>query len=291
MAQAHNAIPNLEVFGKGRGDFKLPCGYVDPEGRVFNHVYLREMSGVEDDIMGDDELNLSERMTRIIANCVEKISTTSTDGGPQTIDDPELIMAAIGDNLEGGLPVTIADRLACLLFIRRLSLGDNYKVDGRLCPACLKPVRNKSINLSTLEINYCKDPTKRKVRVPLPKSGQTAVLTVLSAAGERRVAEARPDTKHAKSYAILGRLESIGEQSVTGDDDQDLAMVQSLPRRDRMYLINVINVMEGSIETEVELKCPRDGCKSEFKFDLDLGQVFFSNPEEEPISVESLDWV
>ena len=43
---AQNNIPDLQVFGKGRGDFKLPYGYVDGEGRVFNRVYLREMTGV-----------------------------------------------------------------------------------------------------------------------------------------------------------------------------------------------------------------------------------------------------
>jgi len=294
VAAPHNNIPNLEVFGKGRGDFKLPCGYVDAEGRVFNHVYLREMSGVEDDIMGDDELHLSDRMTQIIANCVEKLSTTSSVGdGPKMIEDRDLIMAAVGDDLKGkGLAFTIADRMACLLYIRRLSLGDNYSVDGRLCPGCTKPLHNKRIDLSTLEIGFCKDATKRNVRVTMPKSKKVATLTVLAAAGERRVAEARPDAKIARSFAILGRLISIDDYAVTGEDDAaDLAIVQALPRVDRIHLINVINIMEGSIETEVEVKCNRPGCSTEFKFDLDLGQVFFSNPEEEELSVETLDWV
>jgi hypothetical protein len=48
---SHNNIPDLQIFGKGRGDFRLPSGYVDKDGRVFNHIYLKEMTGVEDDIM------------------------------------------------------------------------------------------------------------------------------------------------------------------------------------------------------------------------------------------------
>lgn len=288
MATAHNNIPDLEVFGKGSGDFKLPCGYVDDSGRVFNHVYLREMSGVEDDIMGDEELNVSERMTRIIANCVEKL-TTSSPGGASAITDRTLIDAAVGDNLAAGLPFTIPDRMACLLYIRRLSLGDRYPVDGRRCPACGQPLSGKSINLADLKINFCKDPTKRNVRTTLPKSQQQAILRVLTASGERRVAEARPDNKNAKSYSILARLVSVGGKELTGDDDADLRMVQSLPRLDRLHLLNVINLMEGSIETEVETKCKK--CQADFKFDLDLGQVLFSNPEETQLKAENLDWV
>jgi len=66
----YNNIPDLEVFGRGRGDFQLPYGYIDGAGRVFNRVYLREMTGVEDDIMGDNDLNVSERMTGVITNCI-----------------------------------------------------------------------------------------------------------------------------------------------------------------------------------------------------------------------------
>jgi hypothetical protein len=118
----HNNIPDLQVYGKGRGDFKLPTGYVDKDGRVFNRIYLREMTGIEDDIMDDDELNLSERMTRVIANCTEKLTTgdAGADGAqPTAITDKAVIMAAVSDNLDdGGLAFTIPDRMACLLFIR-----------------------------------------------------------------------------------------------------------------------------------------------------------------------------
>jgi hypothetical protein len=288
---AHNNIPNLEVFGKGSGDFQLPCGYVDGEARVFNRVYLREMTGVEDDIMADDELNLSERMTRIISNCIQKLATSESGEGQQQITDRDVINAAVGDDLKEGLPFTISDRMACLLFIRRISLGDNYKIDGRYCPACEKPIKNKRLNLNDLVIVHCKDSTKRKVRVKLPKSKKTAVLTVLAASGERRVAEARPDAKNARSFAILSRLVSLGDHAPSGNDDEDLRIVQEIPRVDRIHLFNIINLMEGGIETEVELQCPRIACRAEFKFDLDLGQVFFSNPEAEELSVETLDWV
>jgi hypothetical protein len=292
---AHN-IPDLQVFGKGRGDFRLPTGYVDPEGRVFNHIYLKEMTGIEDDIMDDDDLNVSERMTRVIANCTEKLTTGSSVGDdgktqPTVIDDEKTIKAAIADNLTGGgLPFTISDRMACLLYIRRLSMGDRYNIDGRPCPACNKPVRGKHIMLNTLEINFCKDATKRRVRVQLPRSKKVAILKVLTGSNERKIAEFRPDQKDVKSVAICSRLESLDDHKLSGDPRADLKLVKSLPKYDRLMLINTFNIMEGSIETEIETSCTSAACGKTFKFDLDLGQVFFSSPEME-VSLDELEWV
>ena len=292
----HNNIPDLQIFGKGRGDFRLPSGYVDKDGRVFNHIYLKEMTGVEDDIMDDDDLNVSERMSRVIASCTEKL-TTATDTNkegetlPTSIDDQKIILSAVSDNLgEGGLPFTISDRMACLLFIRRLSMGDQYDLDRHTCPVCGKKIKGKHIDLNTLEIIYCKDPTKRRVRVTLPRSKRVAILRVLTASNERKISEIRPDGKDVKSSAILARLESLDDKKLNNDAREDLAVVKSLPKLDRLHLLHVFNAMEGSIETEVELNCSAAACGVAFKFDLDLGQVFFSNPDME-VSLDALDWV
>lgn len=291
----HNNIPDLQVFGKGRGDFRLPTGYVDSNKRVFNHIYLREMTGVEDDIMDDDDLNVSERMSRVIANCTEKLTTGSAgpDGTePTVIDDPKLILAAVSDNLGGGggLPFTIADRMACLLYIRRLSMGERYDIDGHPCPACGKPVSGKHIMLNALEINFCKDATKRRVKVTLPRSKKTAILRVLTASNERKISEFRPDQKDVKSAAIVARLEALDDLQLSGDPREDLKVVKELPKYDRLKLINTFNIMEGSIETEIETTCSSGKCGRPFKFDLDLGQVFFSNPDME-VSLDDLEWV
>lgn len=283
----NNDIPDLSVFSKGgHGDFRLPCGYVDAKGKIFNRIYLREMTGVEDDILDDDELNVSERMTRVISNCVEKLSSGTND----VIEDKSVITAAVGDTLKGGgMPLTIPDRMAAFLFIRRLSMGDIYKFD-RKCPECGKLSKGKEVDLSTLNMIYCKDPSKRRVQVKLPRSGKVAVLRVLSAGGERRVAEMRPTQKDVKTAAILARLESLDEKPLSGDDEKDMLLVKALPLADRRLIISTFNVMEGSIETEIEVKCNSAACGTEYKFDLDLGQVFFSNQAEE-VTSEGLTWL
>jgi hypothetical protein len=285
---ANQNIPDLDVYGKGRGDFKLPCGYVDANNNVYNHIYLRELTGVEDDILDDDDLNVSERISRVLTNCIEKL----TSGVPETpvVDDKKIIAGAVADSLERGLPFTIPDRMAALLFLRRLSMGDMYKFEHK-CPTCGKLIKRREVDLRTLKVNYCKDPTKRRVKVKLPRSGREAVLKVITASGERRVAELKPTMKDVKSLAILARLETLDGKPLSGDPQADLEMIKGLPLADRRAIVNTFNLMEGSIETEIELRCTSAACPSpEFKFDLDLGQVFFSNPESEQ-KAEELSWM
>ncbi len=285
---ANQNIPDLDVYGKGSGDFRLPCGYVDGNGRVYNHVYLRELTGVEDDLLDDDDLNVSERISRVLTNCISKI--TSGDATAPVIDDKKTIAGAVADSLERGLPFTIPDRMASLLFLRRLSMGDIYKFEHK-CPTCGKVIKKKELDLKTLKVSYCKDATKRRVKLTLPRSHKEAVLRVISASGERRVAELRPTMKDVKSLAILARLETLDGKPLSGDPQADLETIKALPLADRRAIVNTFNLMEGSIETEIELRCPSAACPSpEFKFDLDLGQVFFSNPESET-TAEELTWM
>ena len=109
---ADNNIAGVVAYGKGHGEFKLPCGYVDAEEKVHNIVILRELTGEEEDTLDDDNLTTSTRITRILAGCCEKIGD---------IEDRDLIARAIGDTLkEGeGLPISQADRMALMLFLRR----------------------------------------------------------------------------------------------------------------------------------------------------------------------------
>ena len=42
-------VQGVEVFGKGRGSFRLPCGYVDPSGKAHRTIVMREVSGDDSD--------------------------------------------------------------------------------------------------------------------------------------------------------------------------------------------------------------------------------------------------
>jgi hypothetical protein len=191
----------VEVFGKGRGEYTLPCGYVDAEGKVHRKVILREMSGEEEDLMDDDEVSVSERHSRILAACCEKLGT---------VDDKKIIGSAISDTLERGLPITSSDRIAMLLYLRRCSVGEVYKFSRR-CPRCGYMNKGKILDLRTIEITYVDEEraAKRRVEVELPRSGKKVILRVLSAATEVPVVDLRPNQKDLRSVAILARIDTL----------------------------------------------------------------------------------
>lgn len=283
MGSTHHDIPGVEFFGKGRGNYTLPCGYVDPSGVVHNEIHLREMTGTEDDILDDNDLVVNERITRVLTACTEKLGT---------VTDKKIIEAAISDNLLGigntGLPLTAQDRIAALLYLRRTTLGDIYKFERR-CPRCGEVSKNKELDLRTLEITPVKDPKKRKVQVKLPRSGKVAVLKVLAAKGEEQVSTLKPTQKDLKTCAILARLESIDEKPMTADP-ACVDLVRNLPQVDRSYLIQVYTLMEGNVDTDVQVKCKNQLCGIEFEFPLDLGQLFFSSQVKKP-TAEDLVWL
>lgn len=283
MATTHHDIQGVEFFGKGRGNFTLPCGYVDAAGTIHNEIYLREMTGAEDDILDDNDLIVNERISRVLTACTEKLGT---------ITDKKIIEAAISDNLSGigntGLPLSAQDRVAALLYLRRVTLGDIYKFERR-CPRCGELNKRKELDLRTLAITPVTDPKKRKVKVTLPRSGKVAVLKVIAAKGEESVSLLKPTQKDLKTCAILARLETLEDKQMSVTPEC-VEIVKSLPQVDRSYLIQVYGLMEGNVDTDVQVVCKNALCGIEFEFQLDLGQLFFSSQVKKP-TPEDLVWL
>ena len=198
-------VPGVEVFGKGRGRFPLPCGFVDAAGGMHRMVTLRELSGTEEDLMDDDEIPVTERTSRVLTACTEQIGT---------VTDPKVIANAIADTLDGGgAALTSSDRIAMLIYLRRVSVGDNYKFERR-CPRCGFVNSNKSLDLRKLEITRVRDEMvgKRRAEVTLPRSGRRAIVCVLSAKREAKLTDLSLNQKDLKTAAILARLEAIEEE-------------------------------------------------------------------------------
>ncbi len=297
-------VPGVEVFGKGRGVYDLPCGYVDGEGKTHRTVELRELTGTEEDMMDDDEVPTTQRTSNVLAACCTRIGD---------VTDPATIEAAIGDTLKVGKPLTSTDRIAMLIFLRRVSVGDVYKFERR-CPRCGHVNKNKTLDLRTIEITRVPEErvAKRRVEVKLPRSGRKAIVCVLTGGAESKITGLRLNQKDLRSMAILARLESLevdqaapegvsdAEHAKSGkttrmqlmDDPQtSLVAVKALPKADRNYLREVYNAMEADVDTSVEVSCDGRLCNAEFEFPLDLGQTFFSNAGAEPVSAEGLNWL
>lgn len=284
---ADHDIPGVEVFGQGRGEFVVGCGYVDGDGRVHNTVLIRETTGFEEDALDDDSVSVSQRITDVLAGCCQRIGT---------IEDKALIRRVIGDQLaaDEGLAFTNTDRMAMMLFVAMVTKGKMYHLpkEQRKCPHCGKFNGPMAINLETLEIAKSQHPEKRRVKFTLPRSKKSAVIEVLTARGEMKLTALgrRESSRDLRSLAILARLVSLDETPLPDDPHAGLALVKALPSVDRACIRNVYDKVEGVIDTELEMACEKPRCGGSWKEDIDIGQVFFS-PQETEISEADLEWI
>jgi len=272
-------IPGVKIHGKGLMDFPLPVGYVDVENRVHNQIVLREMTGTEDDMMGNAELPIGERVSNVLTACVVKLGD---------IEDPETIKKAICDELESGLPITEQDRIAAMIYLRRVSIGDLYKFE-RSCPRCGIEAKNRATDLRELKIERAEHPERRRVKVDLPRSGKIAIVRVLTAKGSIEVGKLRPTQEDLKSLAIVSRVESLDGQTL-GDPLTALAKIKALPQADRNLIRQVYNAMETFVERDIDVECRNPICRNKWDFPLDVGQGFFLDLEA-TVSAEDLNWL
>jgi hypothetical protein len=273
-------IPGVVIHGKGSMDFQLPVGYVDVAGKLHDCIVIHEMTGAEDDMLGNDDLPIGERVSNVLSSCIDKLGD---------IEDKDTIRRAVSDDLEGaGLPITEQDRIAAMIFLRRVSIGDVYKFERR-CPRCGEMASHRTIDLRTLKIDKAASPEKRRVSVTLPRSGQTAIIKVLTAKDAIALGRLRPTQKDLKSLAISSRVESL--DGVALDDPRKaLSAIKALPQKDRNYIRQVYNAMETAVETDVDVECRNPVCHVAWKFPLDVGQGFFLDLEEK-VSGKELNWL
>jgi len=276
-------VPGVEVVGRGRGDYMLPCGAVTSDGTVHKRVVMRETTGVEEDLLGDDTVLRSTRTTDVLAACITQLGS---------VTDRDLIRRMVMDDVPGGVGITSTDRIAAMIFLRRTSVGDVYKFSRR-CPRIGCGYTNKDRKLDLRQIAMTTVPAdrvgKRRVKFQLPRSGQTVVLRVMTAKHEERLLEIRPTQKEVASAAMCARVESLGD-SVFTDPTRAIAAVRELPQIDRNAIRAVYNKIEADVDTMIQVTCGNPICGAEFEFPLDIGQSFFSNPADED-SPTDLTWL
>jgi hypothetical protein len=147
--------------------------------------------------------------------------------------------------------------------------------------------KGKHIDLRTLDVTQVPEErvAKRRVEVTLPRTGKKAVVRVLTASFETKLTELRPNQKD-----LLARLESLDGASLE-NPHIGLAAVKALPQKDRNFLRKVYNKIEADVDTSVEVTCASKVCPADFRFPIDLGQAFFSNPVEEQVTDAELAWL
>jgi hypothetical protein len=232
------------------GVFELPCGYLTADGSLLTEVKVKEITGADEDMLNSRNITPAKKVTHLIGSCLVSIGAIT--------EKAELVRIA--------RDLVMGDRVFLMFASRRITLGDLYPFEDE-CPACEKKSLF-SVNLSSLDIKKMPDPRKRVFDTKLP-SGISARYHVMTGKDEESIAKASQSADQA-SLGILVRLDSIGEKPV------DMNRIKALSMRDRNFLRDLFNEVEGGVETTIELECPK--CGEEFETELNMGQTGFFFP-------------
>jgi hypothetical protein len=244
--------------------FSLPCGFVDEGGTLHQKVHLREMTGIEEEVLaGKGEV--TARLNRVISNCI----------------------VSLGDDLKADLTtvkkLTVVDRVFLLIALRRVSLGDDYGLKVK-CPACSHTSSFK-VDLGELEVRQMDDPAKRSYTGELP-SGGSFTWHPMTGEDEDWLADAKKKLKGegVVTLAMLARMDEVNGDALSKDPKNRRALVDSVTKlaklsiRDRNHLRRTFESTEGNIDTDLEFEC--DSCGHEFRADLRVDPAAFFFPSE-----------
>jgi hypothetical protein len=253
----------MEEPHSGLGLFDLPMGVIDAEGELHRQIQLREITGVEEDILLSKTGSIVTKFNDVLTNCVLKIGH---------ISDRQKISKLVLDMRTG-------DRTFILLALRRVSLGDTYPFEFKCPDATCKAKHTLEVDLSELEIALPDgfDPDepeavlKRELwEVQLP-SGIKAVIKVMTGRLEFEIDQkAKRNAEDRLSRMMRVRIASLDDKEPT------VRHIQALTMRDRDFLRGFFDQIDGGVNTTVEVECP--SCMEESEVEVNPGQEGFFFP-------------
>jgi hypothetical protein len=235
----------------------LPGGLIK-EGKLYDRVCLREMTGVEEDIMIDRKLSVGRRMNLVMANCMTSLESEDGDEVDGVIDSKGML-DAVQD-------LTVGDRVVLMLLIREASLGPMFPMRVN-CPECGE-AGNYQVNLHDLVIKALPDKMVREYTETLP-SGQKAKLKIMTGREEGLLTAKRNDPDFL-SHAIGLRLVEL-EGKPVGSVHQ----IKALSLKDRNALRTAFEEHEGGVDTDIDITCDKCGRESTVVLDIAQKDFFF----------------
>lgn len=245
------------------GIFELPCGYLDEAQVLHQEVHVREITGVEEDMLGSKSIPNYKKIGSLISACIVRLGTI-TD---------RAVLNTIAEKL------TVGDRIFLMFAIRRVSLGDEYPFRS-VCPnENCKYKGLFTLDLSDLDIKKMPTPEKRIYDVTLP-SGARLRFRPLVGKDEEELAKART-VSEGRSLSLFLRTLMINDLPPT------IEGVKALSMRDRNALWDAMQEVEGGVETTMDMQCPK--CLEEFEQELNVGQMgfFFPSSVQKPSKTKS----
>ena len=120
-------------------EFELPCGYLHTD-KVLDIVELRELTGVEEDILASRKISNDSKLNKVLVNCINILR----DKESSIVIKDKAKLSEIVPKMATG------DRLFLLIRLRQVSLGDNFEFQT-ICPECKKK-QNFIVNLNDLKV-------------------------------------------------------------------------------------------------------------------------------------------
>ena len=243
--------------GPGCLAIELPAGYIH-DGELHSTSVVREMRGHEEDILAGKG-SIVSRLNVVIGNCLECLGS---------ISDKSVLKKAAYE-------LTAGDRMAILIAIRRISLGDYYDCKVT-CPEC-KVEQHMTLNLSEIEIIPMPDRMTRE-RVDTLPSGTEVKWHVIRTEDEEWLTTQAKKKRDQLTLGLLSRVDAINgvELDRSKKYDDAILALKDLSINDRSTLRNIFETEEGSVDTKVEYRC--DECQHEWEGEMNVGQSGFFFP-------------
>ncbi len=251
---------HLMDVGAGTLALELPNGFLDAEGHPQYEVAVKEMTGVEEDLLGGKG-PVQPRMNAIIGNCLVQFGNLN----------PAQFSVAASE-------LTANDRMVALMGIRRISLGDFYDVRVPCPNKECKVTSFFPIDLSELDVYPMPDRTMRK-RTDTTSKGTEIAWHVMTAEDEAWLLKMTKKKESVLTYAMLSRIDAINGEELDRNKKKGkaaLAALKALTVSDRGEIREFFKKHEGYVDIEVEFECPE--CEHEWKADMPIGQVSFFFP-------------
>lgn len=242
---------------------ELPTGFIDGVD-LFNYCEIDELRGKQQNYLADQKLVVGNigHVPKILGDVVLSFQTAQG-------------LAWKGDIKKDGIwRITSSDIETILVRLRENTFGPRFYHEA-VCTHCGHHHKNLRLDLDQLTISpiSMEDRLAPKI-VELPKSGKKIEVKPMYLKDMFDMLKLTQDKQdQLVTGAVKLAIKSIDQQEPTQAD------VDQLPTTDLMYLNDSVEKMklEGSIDTDIEITCIKEGCEKDFKVKLNpLRPDFFS---------------
>ncbi len=241
---------------------RLPVGYRDGAGKEHRDAVLRKITGHEESLLYDPNLNPGKLVTSLLGACLVELGD----------------LEAVDAKLVGQL--LSSDRNYLLLQLRRFTLGDRLTAAYR-CPSCQANV-SVTEDLSTVRIRELGEgerlePTvveltdgyldpegtvHRRVELTAPRGVDEELVGLL----------ARKDPLRAQDALVLRCIRSFGTLRPAVLSGSGVEILRSLPLGDRRAIVRAINELTLGPDFRRDIECR--ACGHGFEVLLDVSSFF-----------------